>query len=215
MSIGENNSAHYPLSTINPETGRSDDIIATARAAVKFLQTLCEQDDAGRYIGRFAINKELENAGFETNLPRFVLFLNQLGLVRKLNKAGGENGKIFRYLLLDPTFFDLIVTRESVEAVLKCLEDRLSLQRKNHFLKRKLETSNPTLDVEVNQLNENLAEVVVEVERLKQENHRLNDEVSDLKKEISEKEKKISFLEKTGTKVADELMMRFRALKEN
>ncbi|KKS37379.1 MAG: hypothetical protein UU98_C0014G0001 [Parcubacteria group bacterium GW2011_GWD2_42_14] len=78
------------ISTVNPETQKGDDLIATARVAVQHLITLCKQDELGRYIGQFPIHKSLEEAGFQVGLPQFILFLNFMGLVRKLTKS--KNG---------------------------------------------------------------------------------------------------------------------------
>ncbi len=201
--------------TVNPATGKGDDLIATARAAVTHLHSLCEQDDCGRYTGRFAIQKTLEDAGFTTSVPYFILFLNFMGLVRKLNKDGSEQrGSQYRYLVLDPTFFDLLVTEESVCAVLKHMGERLELQRTCNALEKQLEklkenaeTSSTTNDDDIAKMNENLAEVIAEVERLKVENAEKDARISELEAELRANPKV------NPKTVSEELMARFKQIK--
>lgn len=203
----------YPISTINPATGMSDDIIATSRVAVDYLHTLCEQDEAGRYIGRFSIQKTLEEAGFTIGVPHFVLFLNFMGLVRKLNKDGCRKSESqYQYLVLDPTFFDLLVTEESIYSVLKYMSERHELQKENQAMRKRLEkleraSASIVSDDDISQMNNNLAEVIAEVERLKGENT-----VKDAR--ISALEAELQATSKVDPKaVSVELMARFKQMK--
>ena len=200
----------YTISTINPETDKSDDLIATARAAVNHLHTLCEQDEAGRYIGRFPIQKALEKAGFKTGVPHFVLFLNFMGLVRKLKRDGNKKGE-YQYLVFDPTFFDLIVTDESVNVVLKQMRERNELQITNQAMRKRLEkleeASAPTVNDDLSQMNENLAEVIAEVERLKDEGALKDTRILTLETELQATTK---FDPKA---VSAELMAKFKEMK--
>lgn len=203
----------YTISTINPETGKGDDIIATARAAVTYLHTLCEQDGTGRYIGRFPIEKTLEEAGFTVGTSHFILFLNFMGLVRKLNKDGSPKGEAqYQYLVLDPTFFDLLVTEGSVCAVLKHMKERLELQKANQTMQKRLEkldgaSASAVSDDDISQMNENLAEVIAEVERLTGENAEKDARISALEAELQATTKV------DPKAVSAELMAKFKQMK--
>jgi len=204
--------SNLTISTVNPETQKSDDLIATARVAVKHLITLCKQDELGRYTGQFPIQKSLEEAGFHVGLPQFVLFLKFMGLVRKLTKSkNGAGGNCYTFLVVDPTFFDRLVTEESVRTVLKQMYERLEAQRMNieyqrqiADLKNQLATQQPSNEEALAQLNVHLAEVIAEVERLQGENEEKTVKISALEAEL----KTVSKVD--PKKVADELMARFR-----
>lgn len=122
----------YLISTINPETGKSDDLIATARVATKLLHAKGQVDSDGRCLAVISPEKILSEAGFTTSVPHLIIFLDRIGLVRKLNKVVDT----YRYLVLDPDFFDLIVTPESVTAVLKQMQERRQLQWDSSALKK-------------------------------------------------------------------------------
>jgi len=205
----------YTISTINPKTGKGDDLIATARAAVTCLHALCEQDEVGRYLGRFSIQKTLEDAGFKVGVAHLVLFLNFMGLVRKLNKDGSKKSEpMYQYLVLDPACFDLIVMEESVCAVLKHMNERMELQRSNTVLQKRLDklkeataSSSAVNEDDINRMNENLAEVIAEVERLKDAHVEKDEKISLL-------EAKLAATSKVDPKsVSAELMARFKQLK--
>ncbi|KKS28905.1 MAG: hypothetical protein UU89_C0025G0019 [Parcubacteria group bacterium GW2011_GWC2_42_11] len=196
------------ISTVNPETQKSDDLIATARAAVRHLSTLCTKDEFGRFTGRFQIHKSLEEAGFHVGLPQFILFLKFMGLVRKLTKDG--NGTCYKFLVVDPTFFDLLVTEESVSAVLKQMYERLEVQRLCNDYQRRIANleeqlkRQPSNEEYLGTLNEHLAEVIAQVEHLSAEN-------SEKTAKISELEAELKCTTKVDAKqVTDELMARFR-----
>ena len=203
------------ISTVNPATKRSDDLIATARAAVQHLITLCKQDELGRYIGQFPIHKSLEEAGFQVGLPQFILFLNFMGLVRKLTKSkNGAGGNCYTFLVVDPTFFDLLVTEESVRTVLKQMYERLEVQRMNIEYQRQIAdlkkvAPQPSNEEALALLNEHLAEVITEVERLQGENDEKAVQISALKAEL----KSVSKVD--HKQVTDELMARFRQIAKN
>lgn len=122
----------YQISTINPETGKGDDLIATARAATKLLHTHGVVDAAGRCLATISPDKILTEAGFTTSTLHLILFLDRMGLVRKLYKKGD----VYCYLVLDPDFLDLIVTPKSVTAVLKQMRERRQLQDAANELKK-------------------------------------------------------------------------------
>lgn len=203
----------YTISTINPETGKCDDIIATARAAVTHLHSLCEQDGEGRYIGRFPIQKALEDAGFTVSLPHFILFLNFMGLARKLKKDGSPKGEaLYQYLVFDPTFFDLLVTDDSVYAVLKYMNERMELQKANQAMQKRLEklegaSASAVRDDDISQMNENLAEVIAEVERLTGENAEKDARISALEAKLKETTKV------DPKAVSAQLMAKFKKMK--
>ena len=185
------------IGTVNPETGKKDDLVATAKSAVTHLATLCKQDDEGRYIGNFPITSELEKVGFIGSMPHFVMFLSYMGLARRYTVSGGKKGESpHRYLVLDPTFFDLLVTEETVQSVLKMMAERYSKQREVADLKKQLEktsVSNQENDAEVPSSSESeeilaqMAEMVVLVERLREEKGAVIAELEQAKKQLNDR----------------------------
>lgn len=117
----------YQISTVNPETGHGEDFIATVRQATNLLYSKGVVGATGRCTLTDSPDRLLSEAGFTVAVEHFVLFLDRIGLVRKLHKEGSNTG-VYCYLVFDPTFFDLLVTDASVIAVLKQMRERRSLQ---------------------------------------------------------------------------------------
>lgn len=174
----------YAIGTVNPKTGRSDDLVETARHAVEILVTKCKEDSCGRYIGVFSITKTLEDAGFKTSVAHFVLFLKNIGLARKLKSGGGgRTTSKYKYLVLDPKYFDLLVTEESVNSVLKQMKKHQDLQKSIIKINKgkSTKTYNGLKDEDFDAINQDLAKVVVRVQELEEENRKLQEECAILK----------------------------------
>lgn len=177
----------YSITTLNPETGSGDDLVATSRAAVKHLTTLCTERGDWHY-GRFGINSVLKEAGFVPMTAHLVLFLNFIGVVCKTEKEGGEGGSLmYRYGVIDPTYFDVFATPERVKVVLKLMAERQALQKGVNTLGKKLEAKkgkSKMSDADVAEINEGLAEVVAEVERLRGEIVSKDARIADLEQQL-------------------------------
>ena len=193
----QNQGGMYTISTTNHKLGcDGTDLIDTARKAVQHLATLCEDDGKGRLFGHFRIKEELGKAGFKTGIPHLVLFLQFAGLVRKLGKDG--NCSLYRYQVLDPTFFDCLVSAESVKATLSMMHKRkemqrrlVSLQKQVSSLESKLQeraemSTTATFDEATEQLLTQMAELAALVEELRNEKISLADEIVQLKQKLSE-----------------------------
>jgi len=164
----------FSIATTNPKMGcDGSNLLETARAAVTHLATLCKQNSKGRCTGVFAITKTLEDVGFQTSMPHFVLFLQQLGVVKKLGKSGMS---LYKFMVIDPDFFDLMVSQESVDLALKQMAKRrkelastLALRKQVEVLEKALQEERLKRSESTPGSLEQLAEVVALLEGCREE----------------------------------------------
>ena len=185
----------YQISTVNPETGQSDDLIATARAATMLLHSKGTINASGQCFAFVSPDRVLKEAGFTCGIAHFILFLDRMGLARKLTRTGSAG--LYCYQIMDPVFFDVLVSPESVMAVLRQMQERRYLQMAVLRLKRILNqksvhlrtslspgaevTTAPQIVervVETGVSLEQLAEAVARVEDLKAQNEVMAAEVA-------------------------------------
>ena len=136
--MSNKNTANYSIGVIHPETGEKGNLISCAELALVHLSKKCTTDGK-KLTGTFALQKELELIGLRSSLPHFGLFLQQIGLIRKLNKVSVETGGMsYKYLALDPNYFHAVVNQESVNSVLREMKERQDMQRMISSLEKKV-----------------------------------------------------------------------------
>lgn len=191
----------YAVATVNPKTDSSDDLIATLRAGVETLYSLTTDRSHGYGQIRISAEKALREAGFEVSMSHFQLLLGELCLVQNLGKEGGKRAdgtaNTCQYQVIDPVFFDVMVSEQSVMAALRRLQDRKELNGKIQVLTSEVKSLK---EVNFHQLAkaegeatdsgvtlEQLAEAVVEVDELSSEVESLRTQVASLTAELAEK----------------------------
>jgi hypothetical protein len=163
--------------------GAVSELPTLLRQIVEKLNAAPELERGGLYHTlRVPMNERLTALGY-TNVPHLLLLMQEIGLLRKW---GG--GAVTVWQVVCFTFFDEVVTPAWLDRAHACLEKhvettRLLSTRKGQTTEREAQGANP---VGVKSIEE-IAEMVVTIERLETTVEALNAEVDTLKHTLAER----------------------------
>lgn len=192
---------------INPETGKPG-----LRDALHYIVSALNNEDGIIKDGLYhvlpnGLQPRLKRLGIpEAYLADFLLVMQYCALVRKIKKIAPQI-KGFKWQICDTTFFDEFVNDDSINCALLATKKRHQTTAEIRRLKEenaKLKANTSTLqkndemdNSSFEKMNENLATVIAEVEKLRLEN-------ADLQKKLKTKSGA------TAQQTADALMIRFK-----
>jgi len=130
MSETNKENGVYTISTQNPDTGRSDDLLSTVRAAHVYLYGCAENVGASR-VGQFSLERKLKEGGFSPATAHFMLLLYQLGIVAKVKRVEKvtRGTSCWEYLIAPFVYADTMITQARLDAALDDMYERKILQR--------------------------------------------------------------------------------------
>lgn len=167
--------------------GSSDQAIATTlKNAVVMLNREPDIQKGGLYHTLTgAMQERFAKLGI-INVPEFVLLMQELGLLRH---RGG--GKTVTWQVICVTFFEEIISPPWLERAQACLVSRAEMNKSIRVLRDQvvnLETKHKNTPVGGGKSFEEIAEMVVTIERLEADLCLRNERVSQLEKELAQQE---------------------------
>lgn len=183
----------YSMTTKNPDTGRSDDLLSTVQAAQVYLHEKAIDRGKSR-VGRFSLSDTLKDGGFEPMTAHFMLLLYELGVVAKVKRTDklirGES--IWEYLIAPFQYSEAMLSQSRIDAALQELADRKMRNYAATQLK-KLQSATPDEDdVSTSDSGvtlDQLAEAVAAAECVTEERDALAERVAELEAELAKAEK--------------------------